>query len=115
MHELTIAQSLLDAISAEAAKQNAKPVWAKISCGAFDAVNDEALRFAFETVAKGTSCEDLKLEIEHKPMQGQCKNCSQTFIIDPTGKIAKHYEKVVAKGHSELVLADLRTLAKSGA
>jgi peroxiredoxin Q/BCP len=39
----------------------------------------------------------------------------QTFIIDPKGRIAKHYEKVVAKGHSEAVLADLRTLAKSGA
>ena len=39
----------------------------------------------------------------------------QTFIIDPQGRVAKHYEKVVAKGHSEAVLADLRTLAKSGA
>ncbi len=39
----------------------------------------------------------------------------QTFIIDPRGRIVKHYEKVVAKGHSEAVLADLRTLAKSGA
>jgi len=83
MHELAIAQSLLEAISAEAAKQNAKPVWAKISCGAFDAVNDEALCFAFEAVAKGTPCEDLKLEIEHKPMQCRCKNCNETFIIDP--------------------------------
>ena len=83
MHELAIAQGILEAISAEAAKQKAKPIWAKISCGAFDAVNDEALCFAFEAVAKGTPCEGLKLEIEHKPMQGQCKNCSQTFIIDP--------------------------------
>jgi hydrogenase nickel incorporation protein HypA/HybF len=83
MHEITIAQGLLEAISAEAAKQNAKPISAKISCGAFDAVNDEALCFAFEAVAKNTPCEGLKLEIEHKPMQGRCKNCNQSFIIDP--------------------------------
>lgn len=34
-----------------------------------------------------------------------------TFIIDPQGKIAKHYQKVEPKGHSELVLADLKQLA----
>ncbi len=39
----------------------------------------------------------------------------QTFIIDPKGRIVKHYGKVVAQGHSEAVLADLKTLAKSGA
>lgn len=35
-----------------------------------------------------------------------------TFIIDPEGKVAKHYVKVDPKGHSEIVLADLRQLAK---
>ena len=29
-----------------------------------------------------------------------------TFIIDPQGRIAKHYVKVDPKGHSEIVLAD---------
>jgi peroxiredoxin Q/BCP len=33
-----------------------------------------------------------------------------TFIIDPEGRIAKHYVKVDPKGHSELVLADLKQL-----
>lgn len=34
----------------------------------------------------------------------------ETFIIDPAGKIAQHYAGVTAKGHSEAVLADLKTL-----
>lgn len=34
-----------------------------------------------------------------------------TFIIDPEGRVAKHYVKVDPKGHSEIVLADLRQLA----
>lgn len=38
-----------------------------------------------------------------------------TFIIDPKGKIAKHYVKVDPKGHSELVLADLRQLMGAAA
>jgi len=34
----------------------------------------------------------------------------ETFIIDPQGRIAKHYATVDPKGHSLLVLADLKTL-----
>jgi len=66
MHETMIAQSLLAAISEQAKKQNAKPISAKISCGMVNAVNDEILCFAFEAAAKGTPCEGLRLEIEHK-------------------------------------------------
>jgi peroxiredoxin Q/BCP len=34
----------------------------------------------------------------------------ETFLIDPTGKIAKHYQSVNPKGHSEMVLADIKSL-----
>ena len=34
-----------------------------------------------------------------------------TFIIDPKGRVAKHWVKVDPKGHSELVLTELRRLA----
>ena len=33
-----------------------------------------------------------------------------TFIIDPAGRIAKHYVKVDPKGHSEIVLTDVKAL-----
>ncbi len=33
-----------------------------------------------------------------------------TFIIDPQGRVARHYVSVDPKGHSELVLTDLRQL-----
>jgi peroxiredoxin Q/BCP len=38
-----------------------------------------------------------------------------TYIIDPQGRIAKHYVKVDPKGHSELVLADLKQLMAGAA
>jgi peroxiredoxin Q/BCP len=38
----------------------------------------------------------------------------QTFIIDPEGNIAKHYEKVKPAEHSDQVLADLKTLTAGG-
>jgi thioredoxin-dependent peroxiredoxin len=33
-----------------------------------------------------------------------------TFLIDPQGRIAKHYESVNPEGHSKVVLADIKTL-----
>jgi hydrogenase nickel incorporation protein HypA/HybF len=82
MHETMIAESLLTTISAESTKQNAKPVSAKISCGMLNAINDEILCFAFEAIAKGTPYEGMRLEIEHKPIQGKCKNCDETFDFE---------------------------------
>ncbi|MFM7433393.1 MAG: peroxiredoxin, partial [Gammaproteobacteria bacterium] len=38
-----------------------------------------------------------------------------TFIIDPQGRIMRHWEKVDAKGHSKLVLDELKKLQVPGA
>jgi thioredoxin-dependent peroxiredoxin len=38
-----------------------------------------------------------------------------TFIIDPQGRIAKHYESVDPEGHSQMVLADIKTLKAKAA
>jgi peroxiredoxin Q/BCP len=37
----------------------------------------------------------------------------ETFLIDPKGNIAKHYPSVDPKGHSQLVLNDLKELMKA--
>lgn len=38
-----------------------------------------------------------------------------TFIIDPQGRIAKHYESVKPEGHSAVVLADIKALKAKAA
>jgi peroxiredoxin Q/BCP len=38
-----------------------------------------------------------------------------TFIIDPQGRIAKHYESVDPDGHSQMVLADIKALKAQAA
>jgi hydrogenase nickel incorporation protein HypA/HybF len=82
MHETMVAQSLMAIISEEAAKHNAKPVAAKISCGTLNAINDEVLCFAFEAITKDTPCAGVKLHIEHKPIQARCKSCSRDFDVE---------------------------------
>lgn len=79
MHEAMVAQSLLVSIQAEAEKQNARPVLAKISCGMLNAINDDVLGFAFEAIAKDTICEGVKIEVIHKPMEARCKKCGGVF------------------------------------
>lgn len=37
----------------------------------------------------------------------------QTFLVAPDGKVAKHYPSVDPKGHSQVVLNDLKALAKA--
>lgn len=39
----------------------------------------------------------------------------ETFLIDPEGRIAKHYEDVNPESHSQEVLADLERLTAQGA
>ncbi len=82
MHEMMVAQSLITIISDEAAKHNARPVGAKISCGTLNPVNDEALRFAFEAIGKDTPCEGIAIEIEHKPIGARCRKCNEGFHVE---------------------------------
>jgi thioredoxin-dependent peroxiredoxin len=37
----------------------------------------------------------------------------ETFIVDPQGKVVKHYEHVDPKGHSQVVLKDLQALQQA--
>ena len=37
-----------------------------------------------------------------------------TFIIDPQGRVAKHYESVNPEGHSQVVLGDIKALKAAG-
>ena len=82
MHEMMVAQSLMAIISDEAAKHDAKPVAAKISCGTLNPINDEDFRFAFEAIAKDTPYEDLKFHIEHKPIRARCGICKAEFEVE---------------------------------
>lgn len=82
MHEMVVAQNLVEVISQEARQHGGKPVGAKISCGVLNAINDEVFSFAFEAISQGTPCEGMTLQVEHKPMQAECKACGGTFAVN---------------------------------
>jgi len=85
MHEAAMAQNLVEVISQEARAHGGRPIRAKMSCGMLNAVNDDVLSFAFEALARGTPCEGMQLQIEHKLLQAKCRVCRRIFAVDLAG------------------------------
>ena len=82
MHELGIAQSVLDAILVEAAKRDgAKPVKVGLRIGELSAIDPDALRFSFEALTRETELEGLALEIEFCPRRHRCLECGTEFNV----------------------------------
>jgi hydrogenase nickel incorporation protein HypA/HybF len=82
MHELGIAQSVLEAVSAEAARHGgAKPVKVAVRVGELSAVDPEALRFAFDALTRESELEGLQLVIESCPRRHRCRKCSSEFAV----------------------------------
>lgn len=82
MHETAIADSILQTILQQAEQVDATPIGAVISCGQFNAINDECMQFAFAAAADGTVCEGMTLTIRHVPLQAKCKQCETVFEFD---------------------------------
>ena len=81
MHEAIVAQNIIDTVLAQAPKKG-KVVRVVISCGQINALNDEAIKFAFEIAAAGTSCQGAKIKIKHIPLKAICTNCHKKFNFD---------------------------------
>jgi hydrogenase nickel incorporation protein HypA/HybF len=84
MHELGIANSVLEAVQAEAARHPGAVVHkVGITVGELAGVNPEALAFGFEAIVAGTEWQHLVLAIETRPRMQRCPACGLSFrVID---------------------------------
>ena len=73
MHELSIAQSVLEIACRHAAGRRVTRVELKV--GHLRQVVTAALTFSFELVAQGTPVEGAELAIEAVPALGRCRRC----------------------------------------
>ncbi len=79
MHELALAQSVLEIGETEARKHRAKCILKiKLRLGEFTGVVREALEFSFQAAKVGTLAESADLEIESVPLASRCPNCGRT-------------------------------------
>jgi hydrogenase nickel incorporation protein HypA/HybF len=76
MHELSLAQAVIEIAEAEAKKHSAPAVaTVKLRLGEFAGVVREALEFGFEFARRGTAVEGARLEIETVPLKTRCPHC----------------------------------------
>ncbi len=82
MHELGIANSVLEAVRTEMLRHPgsyATKVCVRI--GEMTAIDEEALRFCFEAISRETDLESLRLEVEICPRRHRCLACRREFTV----------------------------------
>ena len=82
MHEMSLAESVLQIIEESARKQNFRRVRAvTLEIGALSAVEPDAMRFCFDAVTGGSIAEGARLEIIETPGAGHCAACGKTVAM----------------------------------
>ncbi len=83
MHELSIAQALVEQVEASAKKEQAlRVVRVVIAVGALSGVEPEALRAIFPLVAEETVAADSELVIERVAARVRCRACGHEAPTD---------------------------------
>lgn len=80
MHELSIAQGIVEICEQSAAGRRVTTVCLEI--GALSGVVPEALEFCFDASTQGTLLEGAALEIERISASAYCDVCCKTFPIE---------------------------------
>jgi hydrogenase nickel incorporation protein HypA/HybF len=82
LHELSIAQSVIEAVQAEAARHpGSKPLRVGVRIGELAAVDPDALQFGFEALTRETQLDGLQLEIQFCPRRHGCLDCGSEFDV----------------------------------
>ncbi|MDQ2746583.1 MAG: hydrogenase maturation nickel metallochaperone HypA [Acidobacteriota bacterium] len=82
MHELSVALSIIEGVTEEAAKhENAQVEAVHLKLGRLSGVVKDALLFSWEIACQGTILENVRLEIEEIPVVAFCGNCQANQII----------------------------------
>ena len=80
MHEMSIAQSILDIALEEIAKQGCDRLdLIRVECGALAGVVPDSLQFCFEALVQGGPHAAARLELVTIPLLLRCSTCGQTF------------------------------------
>lgn len=76
VHELAIAQSILEQVQEVVAREGLGRVQAiRLRIGALRAVVPECLEIGFQSLSRGTPLEGARLEIEEVPLRLRCRDC----------------------------------------
>ena len=80
MHELSITQSVVDAVTRRMGE--ARVCRVRLEVGKLSGLVPDAVRFCFEVVAAGTTCEGALVEIDEPCGHATCRTCGSAFETD---------------------------------
>jgi hydrogenase nickel incorporation protein HypA/HybF len=110
MHEMGIAQNILDIVVATAQKEGATRITRiNLLAGELRAIEPLQLTFCFAIVAKDTIADGAFLNIEQIPVRGHCKDCNADFPIEDYIYVCPECSssKIEITGGNELKLQDI--------
>jgi hydrogenase nickel incorporation protein HypA/HybF len=82
MHEMGIANSVLDAVRTELRRYpGSYPCKVGVRIGEMAAIDQDALRFCFEAIIQETDLALLELAIEFCPRRHRCQACGREFVV----------------------------------
>jgi hydrogenase nickel incorporation protein HypA/HybF len=82
MHELGIANSILEGVDAEVRRRpGVRPLKVGVRVGELAGLDPDALRFAFEALTIDTPLAGLELDIEYRASRSRCRDCSHEFEV----------------------------------
>jgi hydrogenase nickel incorporation protein HypA/HybF len=80
MHELAIAESVIDSVVERTQDRHVSTV--RLRVGRLSGVVPSALTFCFELAASGTPLEGAQLVIEEQTGRARCRTCGEDFSLD---------------------------------
>ena len=106
MHEISIAQSIIRTVEAEAEKREFERVLRiRLRVGKFAAVLPDSLSFCFEILVEGTKLQDAELEIKTTEPVWRCAECeSEADPASVPGACAACGGKLAMAGANDLVI-----------
>jgi len=110
MHELALAQSVIDIVEATARKHAGRRVTrVRLQIGALSHVSPAALEFCFEAAARGTLAEAARLDILATPGEAWCMPCGAKVALAARGEpcpMCGSYQLTVVRG-DEMAVQDI--------
>ena len=83
MHELAIAQNILDIVRQSVPEDQAEAVrWVRVRVGQLSGVVPDSLDFCFRAIASETNLRHAGLAIDQVATVSMCKDCLHRFSID---------------------------------
>ena len=79
MHELAIAESVVDAVLRRTKDRPVSVV--RLRVGRLSGVVADALTFAYELAVVGTPLEGSALELDEPEGEAQCRDCGERFVL----------------------------------